>query len=60
MSGRKMKCVNNKGCEVSLTVGKVYEVNAGRCCAGSFLIRIVDDTEEDYLFHIDRFEPIGE
>ena len=37
---------------VSLTHGKVYEV----MCIEETLYRIIDDTEEDYLFWPEEFE----
>lgn len=40
--------------DVSLTNGKEYEVLS----VESGLYRIVDDTEEDYLFYPDEFEII--
>lgn len=40
--------------DVSLTKGKEYEVLSME----SGLYRIVDDTEEDYLFYPDEFEII--
>lgn len=42
--------------DISLTNGKVYEVLA----IERGLYRIVDDTEEDYLFYPEEFEIVEE
>ena len=41
---------------VSLTVGKVYEVLA----VEGTMYRIVDDTDDDYLFPTELFRVIGQ
>ena len=48
-------CVDNTGYEVSLIVGKVYRLLADKKAAKDDLLRIVDETGEDYLFHKDHF-----
>jgi hypothetical protein len=48
-------CINNDSYEASLIVGKVYRVLADKKAAKDDLVRIVDETGEDYLFHKDRF-----
>jgi hypothetical protein len=50
----KIKYIGETG--VSLTNGKVYEVLS----VESGWFRIVDDTEEDYLFSPDEFEILSE
>ena len=40
--------------DISLTYGKIYEVIA----VENGLYRIIDDTEEDYLFWPDEFEVV--
>ena len=49
-----VECIDNGGYEVSLTVGKVYEVLPDSTEKG--LIRIVDDTGEDYLYASQLFQ----
>jgi hypothetical protein len=48
-------CVDNGGYEASLIVGKVYRPLPDRKAAKDDLVRIVDETGEDYLFHKDHF-----
>ncbi len=48
-------CIDNTSYEASLIVGKVYRILADRKAAKDDLVRIVDETGEDYLFHKDRF-----
>lgn len=48
-------CLDNTGYEVSLIVGKVYPLLEDKRAAKDDLIRIVDETGEDYLFHKDNF-----
>jgi hypothetical protein len=48
-------CVDNAGYEASLIVGKVYPVLPDKKAAKDDLVRIVDETREDYLFHKDHF-----
>jgi hypothetical protein len=49
---KKIKCINNEGNEISLTVGKVYNVMSVEI--GWY--RIKDDSDEDYLFPPELFE----
>jgi hypothetical protein len=48
-------CVDNTGYQASLIVGKVYRVLPDKKAAKDDLVRIVDETGEDYLFHKDHF-----
>ncbi len=48
-------CLDNTRYEVSLIVGKVYRVLPDKKAAKDDLVRIVDETGEDYLFHKDHF-----
>ena len=50
MDRMKVKYINETG--ISLTNGKIYEVIA----VEEGLFRIVDDTDEDYLFYPEEFE----
>lgn len=51
-------CINNEGFEDSLQSWKVYQSqpNAGDQKVG--LLRMIDETGEDYLFPNDFFQPI--
>ncbi|MEP7308360.1 MAG: hypothetical protein ABJA98_22890 [Acidobacteriota bacterium] len=48
-------CFKNTGNEASLTLGKVYRVLPDPRAAGDDLVRIIDDSGEDYLFHKSQF-----
>lgn len=51
-------CVQNEGYEVSLELWKVYRVLPDRKAAQHHLIRIIDESGEDYLFDETWFVPI--
>jgi hypothetical protein len=48
-------CVNNQRYEASLEVGKLYRVVPDADAEASGLIRVVDESGEDYGFSADRF-----
>ena len=48
-------CLDNTGNEASLILGKVYRVVQDSRAAKDDLIRVVDESGEDYLFHEDQF-----
>src|SRR2546429_9596099 len=48
-------CVDNRGYEASLIVGKVYRLLPDKVAARDDLVRIVDESGEDYLYHKDHF-----
>jgi hypothetical protein len=43
-------CIDNRGDEVSLEIGKVYRRLADRTANKMGFVRIIDESEEDYLF----------
>ena len=49
-------CIDNRDNEVSLIPGKVYPVLAEPAAAQDDLVRIVDESGEDYLYHKSHFE----
>lgn len=51
-------CINSSGYPASLEVGKIYRVVADESAAAAGLMRIVDESGEDYAFAADRFYPI--
>lgn len=54
-----VRCINNQGNAVSLTVGQVYKaLPATLVEAEEGLIRVIDNEGEDYLYSQDQFEPI--
>ena len=48
-------CLQNKGNEASLILGKVYRVVPDARAAKEDLVRIIDESGEDYLFARRRF-----
>lgn len=48
-------CINNKGYKASLEVGKLYRVIPDADAESHGLIRVVDETGEDYAFAANRF-----
>ncbi len=52
-------CINNKGYPASLEVRKVYEALADPDAAQHGLLRVVDESCEDYLYPRDFFVPIS-
>jgi len=51
-------CVDNTEYEVSLERGKLYEVLPDPDGAEHGLLRVVDESGEDYLYNVERFFPI--
>lgn len=48
-------CVNNKGYEASLEVGKLYRIVPDQEAERRGYVRIVDESGEDYGYSADRF-----
>ena len=55
---RFVVCIKNKGYAVSLEVRKIYQVIPDICAAEHRLIRVIDESGEDYLYPADYFIPI--
>ena len=51
-------CINNKGFEASLEVGKLYETVADAEAESDAMIRVIDEDGEDYLFESKNFYPL--
>ncbi len=51
-------CINNKGFEASLEVGKLYEVVPDIEAENDDMIRVIDEDGEDYLFETKIFYPL--
>jgi len=51
-------CINNKGFEASLEVGKLYEVITDKEAENDDMIRVIDEDGEDYLFEANIFYPL--
>ena len=54
-----LKCVNNGGYELSLTPGQFYQRLPDKAEAHG-MVRVVDNTGEDYLFDADLFEVVND
>ena len=48
-------CVDNSGYEASLIAGKVYRILPDPPAAKDDLVRLIDESGEDYLFHKRHF-----
>ncbi len=52
-------CLNNEGYKVALEVGKLYRFIPDQEAEAEGLIRVVDESGEDYAFAADRFHPVN-
>ncbi len=52
-------CINNKGYESSLKFGKIYQVVVDEDAKSEGLIRIIDESGEDYGYAINRFHAVA-
>ena len=48
-------CIDNSDYEASLILGKVYRILRDTKAAKDALVRIVDESGEDYLYHRSHF-----
>jgi hypothetical protein len=48
-------CLKNTGNEASLILGKVYRVVPDARAAKDDLVRVIDESGDDYLFHKTQF-----
>lgn len=53
---KKVKCINNENYLTSLTVGQEYIVLADEVAQSRGRIRIIDNTNESYLYPVSMFE----
>ncbi len=51
-------CINNKGFEASLEVGKLYEIVGDSEAESDGMLRVIDEDGEDYLFEAKIFYPL--
>ena len=51
-------CVKNEGYPASLELRKIYQVMADVRAAEHQMIRVIDESGEDYLYPADYFVPI--
>ena len=52
-------CLNNEGYKASLEVGKLYRFIPDKEAEVEGLIRVVDESGEDYAFDAARFHPVN-
>lgn len=52
-------CLDNEGYPASLEVGKLYRFIPDQKAEAERLIRVFDESGEDYAFDADRFHPIS-
>ncbi|MBA2503353.1 MAG: hypothetical protein H0V27_10770 [Pyrinomonadaceae bacterium] len=52
-------CLNNEGYKASLEVGKLYRFIPDKEAEADGLLRVVDESGEDYAFDADRFHPVN-
>lgn len=53
-----MICVDNRGCEASLEIRKLYEVLTDKKAEKHHQIRVIDESGEDYLYPVRFFAPV--
>ena len=58
LSSQFVVCINNLEYEASLEFGKVYNVIPDAEAESDGMIRIVDESGEDYMFSASRFYPV--
>ena len=51
-------CLNNEGYPASLEVGKLYRVIEDEQASAEGLLRVVDESGEDYAFTANRFHVV--
>ena len=52
-------CLDNEGYPASLEVGKLYRLIPDGRAEAEGLIRVVDESGEDYAFDANRFHPVS-
>jgi len=52
-------CLKNSGYEASLEPRKIYQVLPDKEAEGHKMLRVIDESGEDYLFPISLFSPIS-
>ncbi len=55
---RFVVCIDNKSYEASLIPRKIYEVVPDEQAERDDLIRVIDESGEDYLYHFSHFVSI--
>jgi len=58
-TARFVVCINNEGYQASLERRKIYQVLPDKEAESHKMLRIVDESGEDYLFPASFFSPIS-
>jgi hypothetical protein len=58
MNARYVMCIDNEDYPIDLTPFKVYQVLPDEMGDEAGMIRIIDNTGEDYLYGVERFLPV--
>jgi hypothetical protein len=56
----KAICISNEAYQVSLVLGKKYEVTSDPCVNEDTLIRVIDESGEDYWYPVRMFQIAAE
>ncbi len=57
-SAQFVVCLNNEGYKASLEIGKLYRFIPDKEAEAEGLLRVVDESGEDYAFEAARFHPV--
>jgi hypothetical protein len=58
MNAKYVVCVDNEGYPMALTLHKIYRVLPDPTGETAGMIRIIDETGEDYLYEANRFAAV--
>lgn len=58
MGAKFLVCLKNKGYEASLEARKIYQSVEDKEAAKQRLVRVIDESGEDYLYPEEYFAPI--
>jgi hypothetical protein len=56
---RLVVCIDNRGFEASLELRKLYDVVPDGTAEAQKLLRIIDESGENYLYPVARFLPVS-
>jgi hypothetical protein len=51
-------CIDNAGNEVSLDLGRVYRIIRPLSSDPPYMVRVIDNEGEDYLYYAKQFVPV--
>ncbi|MDH5718662.1 MAG: hypothetical protein OEZ22_13640 [Spirochaetia bacterium] len=58
MKSKYVICINNKNYEASLDVKKIYRIISDLEAEKENMIRVIDESGEDYLYEANKFVPV--